>query len=47
MERNKNRDHQVTRHLRQEGWRVVRIWEYQLAKNVSRCIARIQRILFH
>jgi DNA mismatch endonuclease (patch repair protein) len=47
IERNKSRDRQVTRRLRHQGWRVVRIWECQLAKNPTRHISRIQRMLNH
>lgn len=43
--RNKSRDRQMTRHLRQEGWRVVRIWECQLRKNPARCVSGIRRAL--
>lgn len=45
IERNKDRDRQLTRRLRNGGWRVVRIWECQLAKNPTRHIVRIQRAL--
>lgn len=45
IKRNKNRDHRVTRRLRHQGWRVMRIWECQLAEIPGRCIARIQRTL--
>ena len=43
--RNKARDLRSTRQLRRLGWRVVRIWECQLAKNAMRCVARISRLL--
>lgn len=45
IERTKSRDRQATRGLRHQGWRVVRIWECQLAKNPTRYIGRIQRTL--
>ena len=32
IERNKERDKEVTEHLRSKGWRVIRIWECQLKK---------------
>jgi G:T-mismatch repair DNA endonuclease (very short patch repair protein) len=31
MCRNRNRDHLVSRELRQLGWRVLRIWEHELS----------------
>ena len=41
---NKARDGRVTRTLRRMGWRVVRIWEHELArKNETRLLARLER----
>ena len=43
---NKARDRLVTRALRQIGWRVLWIWEHELArKNQARCVHRIRRLL--
>jgi len=43
---NKARDRLVTRTLRRNGWRVLRIWEHELArKNEARLLRRIQRAL--
>ena len=43
---NKRRDALVTRTLRRTGWRVVRIWEHELArKNETWLLRRIQRVL--
>lgn len=39
------RDKFVTRALRKRGWRVVRLWEHDLAKNPERCVARIQKMI--
>jgi DNA mismatch endonuclease (patch repair protein) len=44
--RNQARDALVTRALRRAGWRVLRVWEHELAKrNEARLSRRIQRIL--
>ncbi len=44
--RNIARDLLVTRTLRRAGWRVLRIWEHELArKNEIRLLRRIQRAL--
>jgi DNA mismatch endonuclease (patch repair protein) len=44
--RNKERDGEVFRFLRKQGWRVMRIWEHDLArKNERRLVARIRRVL--
>ena len=43
---NKTRDRLVTRTLRRRGWRVLRIWEHELArKNEARLLGRIRRAL--
>lgn len=44
--RNKNRDRMVTRTLRKRAWRVLRIWDHELArKNAAQLLRRIQRAL--
>jgi DNA mismatch endonuclease (patch repair protein) len=43
---NKTRDRAVDRVLRREGWRVVRIWEHELAKKTElRLLRRLRRSL--
>jgi DNA mismatch endonuclease (patch repair protein) len=43
---NKTRDRVVNRVLRREGWRVVRIWEHELAKKTElRLLRRLRRSL--
>ncbi len=43
---NKTRDALVTRALRRTGWRVLRVWEHELArKNEARLLRRIQRAM--
>ncbi|MBI3985892.1 MAG: hypothetical protein HY343_03155 [Lentisphaerae bacterium] len=39
---NKARDLVVVRTLRQAGWRVIRVWEHELAKSPHRCVKRIK-----
>ena len=44
--RNKARDRLVTRTLRKNGWRVLRLWEHELArKRGARLLRRIRRAL--
>jgi len=44
IERNMARDRQVTRTLKKEGWKVLRIWEHELsAKNEKRLVVRLKR----
>jgi DNA mismatch endonuclease (patch repair protein) len=40
---NKQRDRYVTRQLRRQGWRVVRIWEHELAQGRSQSRVRETR----
>ena len=42
---NKQRDLLVTSTLRRAGWRVVRIWECDLARRPEVCVRRIERSL--
>jgi DNA mismatch endonuclease (patch repair protein) len=39
---NKARDRRVNRELHKSGWRVIRIWEHDLAKRGEHCIRKIQ-----
>ena len=39
---NKTHDRRVNRELRKIGWRVIRIWEHDLAKRGAACIRKIQ-----
>ncbi|MGA9779879.1 MAG: very short patch repair endonuclease [Verrucomicrobiia bacterium] len=42
---NKTRDRVVNQTLRRAGWRVLRIWECDLAKHPETCVHRIQRAM--
>jgi DNA mismatch endonuclease (patch repair protein) len=43
---NRARDARVTRALRRTGWRVLRVWEHELArKNEARLVSRLRRVL--
>lgn len=47
MDRNRRRDRAVNAALRAEGWRVVRVWEHQLADppKLARAIARVREAI--
>ncbi len=45
IERNKLRDKEVNRKLRKMGWKVLRIWEFDVKRNFKRVIKRILRAL--
>ena len=38
IERNKQRDKEVNRHYKKEGWKVVRVWEHDLKNNITTMI---------
>lgn len=40
---NRKRDRRADRNLREDGWRVMRIWEHALKKRPDGCVARIVR----
>jgi DNA mismatch endonuclease Vsr len=45
VKRNKQRDKEVTRVLRKEGWKVLRFWERDINRNLTKCVKRITRYL--
>lgn len=38
---NKQRDKKVNRKLRKMGWKVIRLWEYDIKKNATRSVCKI------
>ena len=38
---NRLRDDRVHRSLRRSGWRVIRIWEHQLERDIQACVDRV------
>jgi len=45
IERNIARDERVNEQLRADGWRVLRIWEHDVANSPERCAARVAKIV--
>jgi DNA mismatch endonuclease (patch repair protein) len=41
VDRNRRRDRRITRRLRKEHWKVVRIWEHQLQRSPSAAVRKI------
>jgi len=39
--RNRERDKIVNKQLRQEGWTVIRVWEYDIKKNVEQALRKV------
>jgi DNA mismatch endonuclease (patch repair protein) len=42
---NQTHDKKVNRQLRQQGWKVIRIWQHALQKSPQTCLNRIRRAL--
>ena len=45
IECNKNRDKRVTRELRRSGWKVIRVWEYDVKRSFEKIFQKIIGIL--
>lgn len=45
IERNIERDKEVTEYLTKEGWIVLRFWQKDIEKNIKFCIEEIEKVL--
>ncbi len=45
IERNMQRDREVTRKLESKGWKVFRFWETDISKNPGMCVSAVLRYL--
>jgi G:T-mismatch repair DNA endonuclease (very short patch repair protein) len=43
--RNKRRDRVVNAQLKKDGWKVIRLWEFEIKKNPSKCFNRVLKAL--
>lgn len=41
IENNRLRDKRITRELKDDGWTVIRIWEFDIKKNLERSVKKI------
>jgi DNA mismatch endonuclease (patch repair protein) len=41
IDRNRERDRDVSRELRRSGWRVVRVWEHELRRDLGTTVKRL------
>lgn len=41
IKKNVERDEQINRTLKKEGWIVIRFWEHDILKNAEKCVAKI------
>lgn len=40
---NRKRDRRNTYRLKKEGWKVIRLWEYDVRKNYQKCVGKIMK----
>jgi DNA mismatch endonuclease (patch repair protein) len=40
--RNRERDSEVDRELEQAGWRVLRLWDFEVEQDVEGCVSRVK-----
>lgn len=45
IQRNKERDLEVTIFLRDSGWNVFRFWETDIRKNINKCVDEILKFI--
>lgn len=43
--RNRARDERVTAELRAQGWHVVRVWDFEVERDIASCVVRIAQAL--
>jgi DNA mismatch endonuclease, patch repair protein len=45
IQRNRARDEEVTQRLVDEGWTVVRLWDFEVETEIDRCVERVRAAL--
>lgn len=45
IERNRARDREVDRQLTEQGWTVVRLWDFEISRDIDGCVARVRESL--
>ena len=45
INRNIERDKEVNRELKKQGWTVVRFWDFEIEKNIDKCIKKVNQII--
>ena len=45
IKRNIQRDRQVEIQLKNEGWKIIRIWEHDIRKSLDKCVKSLKRIV--
>ena len=42
IDRNRQRDREVTRHYKKEGWKIIRVWEHEIKKDLTSAVGRVR-----
>ena len=45
IQRNRQRDERVNRDLQEAGWEVLRLWDFEIRRDVAGCVRRVQQTL--
>lgn len=45
IERNMERDREVNKILKAQGWKVFRFWEHQILKSSEKCIGKVRHLI--
>jgi DNA mismatch endonuclease (patch repair protein) len=45
IKRNIQKDKEVNRQLRKYGWKVLRFWDFQIEKNLDKCIDTVLAVI--
>ena len=45
IDRNRSRDEKVTRELLERGWTVLRVWDFEVEEDASRCVETVRAVL--
>lgn len=45
IERNMERDKEVSAELESDGWRVIRLWEWQIKKHLDECVDMVMQAI--
>src|SRR3989344_6089130 len=44
IEKTIERDKKYTKQLKKEGWKVLRLWEHDIKKNLAKCLLKIKKL---
>ena len=45
IQRNRERDERVTAEVRDAGWEVLRLWDFEIQRDVTECVRRVRDAL--